>query len=302
MGLYSSHKNEIITLQLISQILGKTKLEYAAQEPQWAHVILDITSQGFSTGLLKYNDIHFEIETNLMKDLIIIKTEQDEVSIQLENGKSISEYYKEIMNKAASLNLPLKIHTKPQEMETKTNFENDHDHAHYDKKVAKEILQWFQFAWDVEHQFIAPFRQRKVYPGLFWGTFDVSCILIYNKFEPFSDDTRVIERAAFDEHMIEFGFWLGDETYEHPTFFTLPYPFVEGVELEVDDTFPKGSYFSSEMAEYLFEIKDGINQADADEIIQFIEASCKKSIKYLEWQNSEHYFKELKMKENKKDN
>src|SRR5690625_6429193 len=85
MGLYSSHKNEIITLQLISQILGKTKLEYAAQEPQWAHVILDITSQGFSTGLLKYNDIHFEIETNLMKDLIIIKTEQDEVSIQLEN-------------------------------------------------------------------------------------------------------------------------------------------------------------------------------------------------------------------------
>src|SRR5699024_12478235 len=103
-----------------------------------------------------------------------------------------SEYYKTIMNKAASLNLPLKIHTKPQEMETKTNFENDHDHAHYDKKVAKEILQWFQFAWDVERQFIAAFRQRKVYPGLFWGTFDVSGTLIYNKFDPFSDDTRYI--------------------------------------------------------------------------------------------------------------
>src|SRR5690625_7932881 len=103
MLLYSTHKNEIISLQLISQILGKTKLEYAAQEPQLAHVILDITSQGFSTGLLKYNDIHFEIETNLMKDLIIIKTEQDEVSIQLENGKSISEYYKEIDRKSTRL-------------------------------------------------------------------------------------------------------------------------------------------------------------------------------------------------------
>src|SRR5699024_12654868 len=97
--------------------------------PQWAHVILDITSQGFSTGLLKYNDIHFEIETNLMKDLIIIKTEQDEVSIQLENGKSISEYYKEIMNKAAYLNLQLKIHKKQQEMEIKTKFEKNNQHS-----------------------------------------------------------------------------------------------------------------------------------------------------------------------------
>lgn len=33
MGLYKKNKDEIITLQLISQILGKVKLEYAAQEP-----------------------------------------------------------------------------------------------------------------------------------------------------------------------------------------------------------------------------------------------------------------------------
>src|SRR5699024_1236169 len=132
MGLYSSHKNEIITLQLISQILGKTKLEYAAQEPQWAHVILDITSQGFSTGLLKYNDIHFEIETNWLQDLITIKTEQAEVSIQPENGTSTSRYDRGIMNRAASLNLPLTTHMRRYEMETKSNFESGHGPAHDD--------------------------------------------------------------------------------------------------------------------------------------------------------------------------
>lgn len=300
MGFYKKNKKEIITLQLISQILGKIKLEYAAQEPQWAHIVLDITPRGFSTGLLKFNGTHFEIEVDLIRSKIVIKTEENDTDIKLVNGKTISEYYQEIISTTAAAGLPLSIHTKPQEMETKTPFEDDNGHHHYNESVARQILKWFQFAWDAEQEFIAPFRQRKVYPGLFWGTFDVSCIVIYNEFEPFPDDSKVIERAAFDEHMIEFGFWLGDDKYEHPTFFTLPYPFVEGVELETDDSFPPESYFSSEMAEYLYEMKDGIDQANPGEVIRFLEASCRKSFEYLEWENTDHCFVELKMEKNKK--
>lgn len=35
------------TLHLLSQILGKIKLETAEQEPQWAHVTLAVTPNGF---------------------------------------------------------------------------------------------------------------------------------------------------------------------------------------------------------------------------------------------------------------
>lgn len=299
MSFYKKHKDEIKTLHLISQILGKVKLEYSAQEPQWAHVILDITPRGFSTGLLKFNDSYFEIEMDLIKSVILIKTEEKDMDIKLESGKSISKYYHEIINTLAIAGLPLSIHTKPQEMEWKKPFEDDVDHHHYNEGAAREILKWFQFAWDAEQQFIAPLRQRKVYPGLFWGTFDVSCIIIYNKFESFPDDSKVIERAAFDEHMIEFGFWLGDENFEHPTFFTLPYPFVKDVELEIDDSFPEKSYFSAKMAEYLYEIKNGIDQTEIVEVIRFMKASCKKSMEYLKWQNTDYYFRELKMEKNK---
>ncbi|MFC6117965.1 DUF5996 family protein [Macrococcoides bohemicum] len=62
-------------------------------------------------------------------------------------------------------------------------------------------------------------------PGLFWGTFDFTCILLYNEHIPFPDPAKVIERAAFDESMIEFGFWFGDDKFVGPTFFVLPYPF-----------------------------------------------------------------------------
>ena len=300
MSFYKKNKNEIITLQLISQILGKIKLQYAIQEPQWAHIILDITPRGFSTGLLKYGASYFEIEVNLIESIIFIKTEEKDVSIKLGDGKTISEYYKEIINVSADLGLQFSIHTRPQEMGLKTLFEDDVNHHHYKEDTAREILKWFQFAWDAEQQFIGPLRQRKVFPGLFWGTFDVSCIVVYNKLEPFPDDSRVIERAAFDEHMIEFGFWLGDDHTEHPAFFILPYPFVSGVELEIDDSFPAGSYFSPKKAEYFYEIRNGINQVTTRESISFMEASFKKSMEYLKWENTDHYFKELKMEKNKK--
>lgn len=300
MAIYKKYKDEIKTLHLISQIIGKIKLEYAAQEPQWAHIILDMTTSGFSTGLLKCDSSYFEAEVNLIKNIITIKTKEASRDIRLENGKSISDYYNEIMEAGKSLGLALSIQTNPQEMEWKTPFEDDKTHHHYDELAAEEILKYFQFAWHAEQEFIAPLRQRKVYPGLFWGTFDLSCILVYNQLEDFPDDSKVIERAAFDEYMIEFGFWLGDDSFENPSFFTLPYPFVEGVDLEIDQSFPEGSYFSSDMAEYFYEIKNGMSQGETDKAIQFMEASCKKSMEYLKWKNTDHYFKELKMDENKK--
>lgn len=300
MGFYEKNKQEISTLHLISQIIGKIKLEYAAQEPQWAHIILDITPRGFSTGLLKHEASYFEIEVNLIQSIITIKTEEEDIKIELKDGKTISEYYKEIIDSAATVGLQLSISTKPQEMEWKTPFEKDNVHHHYRKDTAQEILKWFQFAWDIEQRFIAPLRQRKVYPGLFWGTFDVSCIIVYNKLEDFPDDNKIIERAAFDEHMIEFGFWLGDDNFEHPTFFTLPYPFVEGVELKTDDSFPADSYFSPDMAEYIFEIKDGFDQANPTKVMHFMKSSFTKSLEYLKWQNTNHFFTELKMERNKK--
>lgn len=300
MSFYKKYQDEITTMQLLSQILGKMKLNYAAQEPQWAYVILDITTRGFSTGLLKVNHQPFEMEINLLKDFISLETREAIAYVDLVDGKSISEYYAEIVKKAESLGIPMNIQTIPQEMSIKTPFEEDQEHHHYNQDFAMEMLKWFQLAWDVEQQFIAPIRQRKVYPGLFWGTFDVACILLYNQFESFVDDEKVISRAAFDEQMVEFGFWLGDDNFDYPTFFTLPYPFVEDKKLPIDESFPKGSYFSPKMAEYLLEIKEPIDEVNREEIIQFIEASCKKSLEYLEWENTHHYFEDLKMDRNKK--
>ena len=296
MSFYQEHEKEITTLQLISQIVGKLKLEYAYQEPQWAHVILDITPRGFTTGILGKGDGVFDIEVDLVNSRIIIRTMSGDERITLADGKAIRTYYEEIMAAARRLGLELSIHTKPQEMATTTPFEEDASHHHYDADVSLEILKWFQFARDAEKAFLAPLRIRKVHPGLFWGTFDVSCIVIYDQSEPFPDDTKVIERAAFDEHMIEFGFWLGmTRTGLRPS---------SSCPIHLSTTAPwrlmtpsrQGAVSTLPMAEYLYEMDDG--RGKKEDVIRFFGSSFIKSSEYLEWEDIEHCFSVLKMKKN----
>src|SRR5699024_10445297 len=125
-----------------------------------------------------------------------------------------------------------------------------------------------------------------------------SCMLVRNESEPFPDDSKVIERAAFDEYMIEFGFWLGDDTFEHPAFFTLPYPFVENTDLEVGGDFPEGSYFSPDMTGYIYEIKDGIDAREAERVQKFLQSSFRSALDHLKWKGINYCTEPLKMEDN----
>ncbi|WP_251047887.1 hypothetical protein [Planococcus sp. ISL-109] len=54
----------------------------------------------------------------------------------------------------------------------------------------------FQFALREQLKFVGPLRCRKMKPALFWGTFDVSLLILHGIREPFPQD-KVIEKAAF---------------------------------------------------------------------------------------------------------
>lgn len=91
MRLYKRYTKEIKTLHLLSQIIGKVKLEYAVQEPLWAHVMLPITARGFSTGLLTVNKDYFEIFVDLIRNQILIQTEENDRTIMLSKSCLVME-------------------------------------------------------------------------------------------------------------------------------------------------------------------------------------------------------------------
>ncbi|UXS29257.1 DUF5996 family protein [Staphylococcus delphini] len=289
-------KDEKETLHRLSQILGKHKLASAFQEPQWQHVVLDITTTGFSTGILFYQSSTYSVSVNLVKHMILIETNDGEETIPLKDGVTIQSYYQQIQDALHRHGIEVAINERPQEVEDTTPFSEDTTHCHYDESVSREVLKLMTFATRAMQYFIAPYRARKMKPGLFWGTFDISCLVHYNAFHEMFESSQVIEYAAFDEHFIEFGFWFGDDRFEGPTFFVLPYPFVSQ-DFTFDQPLISDAYFDRQLTELIYEMKQ-MTPETLDTLSTFFNQGFEIFKTHLSWENCQHFLVPLKMNTN----
>ncbi len=290
---HSEWKETKFTLHLISQILGKIKLKTAPQQPQWGHVTLPVTAEGFSTGLLSYNSRFFQIDLSITEASIKILVNGETHLISITDGKTIKEYYEEIFSVLSEKQIPLTINTTPQEMPYTTKFDEDDTPREFDQEKALQGLKLFQFAYHQELAFISPYRCRKLMPALFWGTFDISTLILHGKMEPFPEN-KIIEKAAFDEHFIEFGFWLGDDNTDDPSFFILPYPFQFHPLSHQDDIEPEDAYYSADASEFFLHLKSE-SQMNPSDIQAFFRSSYHILIRELEWQGCSYYEIPLEM-------
>ncbi|HEC2152001.1 TPA: hypothetical protein R1908_000033 [Staphylococcus delphini] len=289
-------KDEKETLHRLSQILGKHKLASAFQEPQWQHVVLDITTTGFSTGILFYQSSTYSVSVNLVKHMILIETNDGEETIPLKDGVTIQSYYQQIQDALHRHGIEVAINERPQEVEDTTPFSEDTTHCHYDESVGREVLKLMTFATRALQYFIAPYRARKMKPGLFWGTFDISCLVHYNAFHEMFEPSQIIEYAAFDEHFIEFGFWFGDDRFEGPTFFVLPYPFVSQ-DFTFDQPLISDAYFDRQLTELIYEMKQ-MTPETLDILSTFFNQGFEIFKTHLSWENCQHFLVPLKMNTN----
>jgi hypothetical protein len=279
-----------LTLHLVSQILGKIKLGLAPQEPQWAHVTLPLTVNGFSTGLLWSGETLFEIDVDVAAGIITVHVESNRTMFPLENGKTLKTYYMEIIGTLQASGVRLELNPKTQEMRELRYLDRDEAPLAYDADAALKGLRLFQYAAREQATFLAPLRCRKVKPALFWGAFDVSSMIVYGKSEPFPED-KLIEKAAFDEHMIEFGFWLGDASVDVPMFFILPYPF-QYTELASERLQPADAYYDANMSECFLSLEKVDRSGD---IQAFFRTSFDLLSEQLGWEGCAHYFSPLDM-------
>ncbi|WP_404466909.1 DUF5996 family protein [Planococcus rifietoensis] len=282
------------TLHLISQILGKIKLETAQQEPQWAHVTLAVTPNGFTTGLLFHQDRAFQVDLDIYESRIFINVEGNVQSVALETAKSIKTYFEEIFEVLASKGIELKINPKPQEMAYKNNLNEDDTLLTFNWEQAIRGLKLFHFAAAEQLKFIGPLRSRKMKPALFWGTFDVSSLVLPGIRQPYPED-KVIEKAAFDEHFIEYGFWLGDGNVDVPAFFVLPYPFVNK-ELDSERLKPADAYFEASLSEYFLMLDKVADSSQPTQAMQeFFRSTFDILSEELGWPDCSYYFTPLNM-------
>jgi len=292
---YNQWSNTAEMLQILSQMLGKVKLQRVPAQPGWAHILLYPTASGFTTGLIPKDSEGFIINLDILESRIYAKTtEGTTAGFKFDDGKSIKEYYNAFRNMLFEVICDTEIYPMPQEMSLKKPFNEDYGKRNYNKDDAKNYHKVATFVYNELTKFAAPYRNKKILPGLFWGTFDITTILYSGEEAPFPGNT-IIERSAFDEKLIEFGFWPGDSNYEKPTFFVLPYPFLTE-DLSKSPIRPNKAFYSKEKSEFFLSLEDVMNYSNPSKAIQdFFHSAFTILATHERWHNVNWYEKPLLM-------
>lgn len=279
---YDQWSETAYTLHMIAQMMGKVKLVRMPAQPEWGHVVLELTPQGLTTGLIPNGEKSFAVSLNLDTSTVFAQTVSgDMAGFSLRNNTSVSEYYNDFKKMLGTLMCDTFINEVPQEMGTKIPFYDDTQKHDYDGCAAKDFFQMYVFAHNALLDFVSPFRGKKILPSFFWGTFDVSTVLFSGKPSPFPG-SGVIEENGFDEQFIELGFWAGDDSLASPSFFIMPYPFIKddmsgGVK-------PDKAVWSPQKMEYFLSLDDALSYPEPEKAIrEFFENAFEQVTKHEKW-------------------
>ncbi|HBU12483.1 MAG TPA: hypothetical protein DEB31_07070 [Clostridiales bacterium] len=290
---YSEWTETAHILHMVFQMMGKVKLVKLRAQPEWSHVLIYPTAKGFSTGLIPDGGRSFTISLHIGDAMVYAHSTDGAVAgFPLRGRASVSEYYQNFTRMLAHINHTAKFSSKPQEVPDTTPFEAQATKYDFDRGAAEVYFENCIFAHNALLDFASPFRGKKILPALFWGTFDMTAVLFAGVDQPFPGK-GVIEKSAFDEKLMEFGFWPGDAVVEEPNFFVLPYPFVQ-TPISTENVTPKEAVFSTEKKEFFLPLKDVLRYGDpAGTVKQFCRDAFAAVCKAESWQGVEWFTKPL---------
>ncbi len=290
---YSEWKQTARLVHMSLQMMGKVKVEKMAPQPEWNHVLLNLTPRGFTTGAIPDVRTCFEISIDVVSGRMTARSEGGlEAGFRFDDGTSVGGVYHRFGKMLAAIGHPTTINPAPQEFFDTTPFDRQTEVITYDHAAAREFLRGCTLAYGSILKFVAPLRCKKIMPSMFWGTFDVSTVLFSGEPQPWPGG-GVIERGAFDEKMVEFGFWPGDVVVDTPSFYALAWPFLssppEGFDLRT-----KGAFFSPEKMEYFLPLSEVAGAPDPTAVIvEFCTDTLAAMLHRSDWKNRDWFTKPL---------
>ena len=225
-----------LTLHLILQIIGKSRLKLTARKNHWWYITLYVTSRGFGTHSIPINDgqdsidIEFDI---LKKEVVILCSTGTVMTISLESSPDIAAFYKQYMDALASLGLRPQFVAKPFDMGVEEPFEQLTMYHHYDWNFIHRFWKLMRWNNAIFKEFSGRFYGKTCPVQIYWHHLDLTVTRFSGKKLPKMDaSARILEKDTYSHEQISFGFWAGDDNLQEPMYYSYTYPSPEGIDKE----------------------------------------------------------------------
>jgi hypothetical protein len=230
---FEEWKDTYDTVHRWMQIVGKIRLRQMPWTNHSWHVTLNPTSHGFTTSRMPYGDRTFQIDFDFLDHRLFILASSGERAAVVLTARSVASFYAELMGKLEELRLPVRISTKPNEVEDATPLDEDEAHRAYDPEYACRCWRIVSRAACVLERFRARFIGKSSPVHFFWGSFDLAVTRFSGGRAPphpggIPNLPNWVVREAYSHEVSSCGFWPGGNAAPFPLFYAYAYPEPEG--------------------------------------------------------------------------
>lgn len=219
------------TVQLYSQMLGKTRLALSPPQPEWLGSALEVTARGLTTGAMPWGTTSVEVSLDFVShDLCVDTSDGSTARVPLVPAKSVATVWRVLGDIYTEFGIDVDLWDKPQELEDTTPLSTDTTHAAYDPQA---VERWWHVVSAVRGAFEewrSPFFGRTTI-SFWWGAFDLAVMRFNGKHAAAPDDRGYIMRYDLDAEFMNAGFWPGDDASPAPVIYAYIHPKPEGCEL-----------------------------------------------------------------------
>jgi hypothetical protein len=284
---YEPWKETATTLHMWTQIVGKIRLATTPWLNHSWHVTLYVTPRGLTTSPMPYGQRTFQIDFDFVEHQLRIATCDDEVrSIPL-RPQATADFHVAVQEALRDLDLDVKFHGRPNEVEEAIPFAEDRKHTSYDAEAVHRFWRALLQVDRVFKRFRARFIGKSSPSHFFWGSFDLAVTRFSGRTAPehpggYPNMPLDVMREAYSHEVSSAGFWPGGPSMPYPIFYSYAYPTPEGFGKAV--VAPEAATWNETLGEFLLPYEDVRGSNDPEEtLMQFLQSTYEAAARCGEW-------------------
>jgi hypothetical protein len=264
-----------------TQIVGKTRMTLTPLVNHYWNATLYVTPRGLTTSSIPYRDyLTFEVEFDFLAHRLAIWTSDGDGRIIALGPRSVSDFYADYMAQLRSLGIDVTIHTKPDEFDDPTPYDQDTHHASYDKEYIERFRRVLIDADRLFKLFRTRFLGKASPTHFFWGSFDLAVTRFSGRRAPERPGADHVQREAYSHECSSCGFWPGNRAFPFPAFYAYTAPAPPGIEKE--PVRPGG--WDTTLGEFVLKYDAVRDSADPDQtVLDFCQSSYEAGAKLAQW-------------------
>jgi hypothetical protein len=275
------------TLHRWLQIVGKVRLTQGPWQNHCWDSTLYVTARGLGTSAVPHGQRTFQVELDFVAHQLTIEASDGRAGGFPLRAESVATFYRQLMEELRRLDLPVRIHARPNEVADPVPFAQDEAHASYDPEYANRFWRALSQCDRVFRAFRGRFIGKTSPVHFFWGAPDLAVTRFSGQTAPehpggIPNLPDHVTREAYSHEVSSAGFWAGGGAVTHPVFYSYAYPGPEGFSSAT--VRPREAYWSDDLKEFLLPYEAVRMAADPDNVLlDFLQSTYEAAATLGKW-------------------